>query len=852
MIFIRRVPIFQWCVLASAWLAGLNFGLSGAADDVQAIYFRGLRHRGLFQIAEDYAIVRLNDARLLPDERAQLTVELARTLTDHGAISSVDQREELWAEAQRLLTQFVLQQAKNPRRLQIEAELAMLPSRFGETLAWEFEINPVNQAAGSKATEFSLQAVHRLQQFLNQQSSRPAEPSSSQLADGALTAAQIQELLQHVRYRLAFSRFYLARTSEAGPARAAHSLDAANALESLAKDRPESRWTVRARLLRAQLYRLEGEERRAEALLQSMADDAEVYALEDEVLAEQVRVALARQQIDDALELISRRTRQGAPLSDEIRAVAVESLLEAWKIARSKDQTALQEELLLEAQRHHGLTQGKWQQLTYYRLQQVQQDLEIGSELAQLVRDGQWKYHQGELQQATETFSQAAALAHRQNKTDLAVEYALTVGSIQSQQEAWTDAGQTFEQIVKQFPKHPKSGNAGLLHCYALGQIYRAEPSAKSRTDYESALERHRSQFRGSSTAIEATWMLAIHQEQRLQWTNAIDLYREIPADHPKFDLATLRIVVLYDKLLTRLRDLDGPVETWEDELLKEIVRIEDQFPKGSVLRSLEQCQATLRIAQLLLQHRSRWYVVADQWLLRIQDTVRYQQTEASIAGEALDPQWQQINRAAAQLRIVSLAGQQKLGEARAVMLELQKTDPSTMLSILLGLTELSSKVDPQRQVELGHLQLEAINRLSKARDQLTAQQQRMLDDSHAEAFIAIGNLPEAATIYESLLEESPRDQRLIRKVIAVLEKRGKAEDLQRARSWWTKLEKQHPPGSVEWITARLNIAKLDARLGAVDQARKLLGVTRTLYPSLGHPELKQEFETFLTEINEL
>ncbi len=195
------------------------------------------------------------------------------------------------------------------------------------------------------------------------------------------------------------------------------------------------------------------------------------------------------------------------------------------------------------------------------------------------------------------------------------------------------------------------------------------------------------------------------------------------------------------------------------------------------------------------------------------------------------------------------MAGQQKLGDARKIMLKLEQTDPSTMLGILLGLTEMTSKIDPMRQVEMGHLQLEAITRLEKARSELTPQQQRMLDDSHAEAFIAIGNLKEAAEIYEKLIEKTPRNERLLRKVIAVLLKRGKAEDLLAARNWWKRVEQLHKPGEADWVEARLEIAKIDVRIGEKDRAIKLLGVTKTLYPQLGTPMLREEVDQFLKEM---
>ncbi len=819
------------------------------ADELHRKYFEGLRSRGLFLIAEDYVVSRFSENRLLPDERASLTVELARTLTAHGEISSREERQELWREAKRLLTEFMAADTKNPRLLEVEAELAMLPAHFGNALAWEFKVNPVNQKSEAAAIQYFEIAVKNIEPLIQKIASNSTPPSQSDLIDGALNVTELRELKQQLEFRLAVSNFFLARSAHPGPNKAGRQISVGKKLDQLGRDRPESQWTLRAKLLRARLARIEEDFRKAASILRSLKNATVNDAFRDGVLAEEVRIQLDQGKIDDGLKLITDRVREGRPLSGEVRVVAVEGLLAAWKIAGEKGQTEFQKELLAEATRHHKQTFGKWQQRTDFKLRQVQQNLNLGSELANLLREAQWNYHQGELETAIQTFRNAAAVAHRQGKTDFAVEYAFTAGSIEIQQENWAAAAKTFAEITSNFPEHSKSSDASLMNCYSLGRIYLKQPSQQARVAYESALTKHRQQYAGTPSAVEATWMLATHQEQRLQWTDAIDLYRDIPRSHPRFDSATLRIVILYDKIISRLRDLNGPVDVWEDQLLEEIVRIEDHLPEENVLKSIEQCQTVLRVAQLLLQHRDRWYGVASHWLKRIDVTVDFQRTEASIRNSEIDPSWLQIDRAAAQLRIVSLAGQQRLGEARAIMLELGKTDPSTMLGILLGLTELTSKIDRQRQVELGHLQLEAITRLSQSRDQLTEQQQRMLDDSHAEAFIAIGNLPEAAEIYESLITKSPRSERLMRKVIAVLVKRGMREDLKRAREWWTKIERLHRSGTEEWIAARLEIAKIDIQLGNREQARKLLGVTKALYPNLGNPELKLEIEAVLAEL---
>lgn len=825
--------------------------LSGNAfsQDIYQRYFDGLRQRRLYIIAEDYAVELLNGQRLLFDEQAQVTIQLALTLAEHGSHVQQDQRNELWQEAERLLSDFSKTSANNPRLIQVQAELAILPARFGDVFAWESQVFPNDKATQEVASDYFQRAINQIDILESTQFRKQSKPTESEIVDGALSGEEFGELGLKLSYFKAKSRLYLAMFSQPSPNKAGQLIDAAQQLETLSKSRIDSIWKERARLLRAKLARYEKEFAAAESILKSLARDPDSANLRDEILAERVRIQIDQGKIDSGLKLITDEISAGRMISDEVRSVAVEGLIAAWKIADDQGQKELQAELFREALGHHELTRGKWRQLTHARTRVTQQSMELGGELASIVHQAQQSYRNGDSGDAVKQFRLAAAVAHRERKQSLAIEYAFTAGSIEVQRQNWAAAAEVFSEIVGQFPDEAKASDAALMKAFAYGQIYLEQPNADSRRDYEEALRETRGKFSGTSAAGEATWMLAAHNEQRLQWTDALEVYRKIDPASTRFDSASLRIAVLYDNILTRLKTIGGPVAEWEDRLVEEIVRIEDSFPDGNVLRSLEQCQASLLIARLLLQHRDRWYGVADQWLERVSKTVDYQHTEASISGTEIDPKWIQVDRAASQMRIVSLAGQENLRQARAILLELHKTDPATMLGILVGLTEMTSQIDERYQVELGHLQLEAIQRLNESREILTPQQRSLLDRSHAEAFIAIGNLPEAAEIYVSLLEDSPRNESLIRQLIAVLMKRGKAEDLVEARKWWAKFERMNPSGSEKWIEARLEIAKLDHRVGKTKEAQKLLGVTQALYPKLGSPSLKRDFENFRAEI---
>ncbi|WP_231741012.1 tetratricopeptide repeat protein [Thalassoglobus neptunius] len=834
--------IRQWIVLCIVFGSGF-----ASADDLTSTFYQGLRQRNLFLIAEDYAVSQLARPNLLPHERAILTVELSRTLLEHGALSSGVERNELWQEARRILEEFSTTSPDNPKSIVVEAQLAMLPATIGGTLAWEAEIASEHPTIGQEAKTLLETSFRTIDDVLKKVKSLD-KPSARELADGALDRRGQQHLEHQLIIRRALAQTQLARLLETNANQAALLIEADDALKSLLRKRldPDSEFDVK--ILRSQIYRLRGDLHQAGAVLRTVDLEGLGQEANDRHLAESLRVFNENGEHDEARQLIADRTQQRHPLSDELRVAIVESLLDVRESSGAQGNTDLQTQLLEQARFHHERTRGKWRQLTHAALRDIQQDMELGAELSELVRSAQTSYFQGDLDEASRKYRDAAVLAKQQGLNDQAVDFGLTLGSIQIDQKQWEPAEQTFSEIERAFPNHSKAATAALMACYAMGRHYSSDPSQERRLRYEEMLQSVQTKYAGTQTAADAAWMLGVHQEQRLQWTEAVQHYRKIEPTDSRFDIASLRIILLYERILNRLKELDGDVSDWEQQLLEEIVRIDEGFPQQREFDSLDQTRTALKISQLLLEHQDRWYNVADIWLARIDETItqRRLRQDRSTQDDNSDQQWNQIARAASQLRIVSLAGQQRLSAARDLMFQLGDTSPTAMLSILLGLTELTAMVEPSRQVELGRLQLQAVERLSDSRDELSSSQQDLLDNAHAEAMVATGNGPEAVDLYESLIAKQPRSGRLMLKVIDVLTSMGSEENLRKAKAWWTRYEKLQKPGSTEWVTARLAIARLSDQLGERESAKKLLGVTRTLYPDLGSESLKAEIEKLL------
>ena len=71
----------------------------------------------------------------------------------------------------------------------------------------------------------------------------------------------------------------------------------------------------------------------------------------------------------------------------------------------------------------------------------------------------------------------------------------------------------------------------------------------------------------------------------------------------------------------------------------------------------------------------------------------------------------------------------------------------------------------------------------------------------------------------------------------------------QRGIDLWRKIESRLEAGSRDWLAARLEVCQSLRRLHKESDCRKLLGVTRLLYPEIEDHELRREFDQLAAEL---
>lgn len=834
---------------------GVAFG-----DEATARYCEQLRQRRLFSLAEGYCLSRLEEGELTRGRRTLLTIELSRTFSEHARYTSGREQSELWRRSAEVIGRLVADDPDNPRRPLLEVQRALVSAGKGEHLRWQAELFPYDAELPQRAAaalDDSVSRLRKLEERLAEDSGRKT-PRTSEEADG-LSSYELRALWYHARNRIGWALIERSRLDPAGsPDRIGRLLDAESWLGPLAKVTPDERLTLNSRLLLAEANRLRGDRKRAAEILNSVEAEEPARDLRDRMTAARARLLLDVDRPTDAARLLSEYRTERRRLPGELRFLQIESLTRLWEIADRNEKPELAAELMEQvvayAERAESEVGGFWGYRCRLLLESAKESERYGGELAAVVRKARLLYAAGQTDKAVDEYSRAFDAAVRAGKRDIAVELGYTRASVRLESKNYREAAALFHELAQQFPSSRQAGSAHLLWAYCLGRLYDEERTRSRRERYTEALVEHRAKFSDSPTAVEATWMLALLEEQRLQVTRALTLYREIPADHPRGPSAQLAVARCYEKILDRLHELGRPVDSWEQEAIARLGEITAGFPEDDEPLRIEQAETCLRFARILLNRKLPDYSRAGQLLDRVESTRKSAPTAASpddsprVASRGKKTRWNLLYRAATQLRIVALAGRGSFQEAESLVENLSETNSEAVLSILDGLSELTAHAEPttpgtvSTRRRLGELQLQTALELNRRRAELEPAQQRQLDNCLAQAYLATGQSAKAVEVYETLLARSPKDRRLLKTVAELLTDCGTPQCFRSAKGHWRRLESLEEAGSAEWMNARYHVALCAWSLKEYDECRKLLAVTRLVYPQLGGEELRSRF----------
>lgn len=832
-------------VCAAVLITALVSPFRVAAQEGTARYFDQLRARGLFSIAESYAVSRLAQTRLAPARRIELAIELSRTLSRHAQFASPAQQKELWDRARSTLDDERTRHADSPAAALLNAQQSLVLAEEAHWLTEESELHPFDEPFAEQARRACTAAIERLAEAerVLQAPSRPKSPEGE-----APSSHDFRVALHHVRFALAGAYRNRAALTDRELPRRRTDLDDAELTARRLITTSDDPLPFRAKLMLVSAQRLKGEWKRAEEMLSALdADGPRDESLQHELVAERVRLNLDRKQPADALQLLVATRSRTPRLSGELWYLQVRSLVALREVALSRKDTALAESFREQAEvtltRCAEQAGGFWSRRTQSAWELTRTAEKYGPELDSLMQQARADFLAGNAESSAKKYERAELAARARQQTDLAAELGYTRASVLLHDKRYDDAESAFAAWMTMYPDNPRLIAAHLNWGYCLGRLYDRQKTQSRRERYTAALDGHLMRFPNDPTANDARFFKAQLEEQRLQATVALPLYLNVAPDHARADEARAGAARCYETILIRLRERKLPSGDFEQTARATLDGFLKAFP---VEWTVAQAEVAVHAAAILLMTPPPQF---DRAAALVDRVLAAGGNAASDAANA--PRWSQLRQRAQSLRVVTLAGHGNPLEAEKLIQSLGNASIRDLFAIVERLAPFVATEDRQRQAQYVSLQLRALEMLEPHRATLTDEEQSRLDRIRATTFLASGQIARAVEIFTREVKATANDSGRQKEIALLLAELDNRECQVLARSCWRRIESLHPAGSPEWLEARAGVIAACAALGDTAEARKFLTLTRVLTPNLDESDSARRFEMLERRLKE-
>ena len=831
---------------------------AGHADETHVRYFEQLRQRGLLSLAEGEAISRLTADNLSLATRTSYSIELSKTLTEHAGFVSDEQREDLWGRARSVIQDLLDEDRTNPRAILLLGQLAAVSVSEGDWLRAERMLRPFDDELFKQARHACTDAIELLKPIEKRLSDPPRESNSHKLSSGGPTGYEIRSLLHQVRWQMGLTWRNLAElTAEKSPERAANLTSADQTLRRItgAADEPLQ---TRAKLLLITCSRLKGDFNRGLEQLVALekADPNIAESVQDEMIVEKAHLLLGLQRATEVVDLLVKTRAKRQRLTGEQWFLQTMALIALREITLEKEQETiserLAEQITTSIQRCKDQVGGFWSRRCGQLWENAQTSRKYGLELDAMMQRARMSYTSGKIPTAREEYAAAETVAREKSQTELAMELGFTRASILLEQKQNESGATEFLRIAAEYPKQARTAKAHLLGAYSLGRLYDEKPSQDRRDAYSEALDRHLKTYPDDATVNEARFLKAQLEEQRSQPTEALNLYLQIDPGNVRAPDAISGVARCYEIILRRMIEKRMPTNGLEQEAIDRLTKYLSR--SGNSVESWTETHAdvALRLVSILLISASKTatpdqsgglLVRAGEWMDRISAFVERKKADPGSTAIATTLQQRMIPS-----QIIILAGSGKVEEADQLLSSLPAT-PATLLSIMDSLNLFVSTKNKTAQSKLSSLQLKVAEKLMAQKGQLSEAQLTHLHQNLIEIYMSNGQVDKAVETIKRIAESSPKDADKQRQLALRLEEMKSPPAMTLAKQCWRRVESIAKPGSTEWLSARLAVIRACVRLNQWEEGRKLMQVTKVLYPGLGGDPLVALFEEVEKEL---
>jgi len=821
------MPTVLSCVAIGAlWVVGVPRAVAQTSDEQ---FLDGLRQRQLFALAEKFCRDRLGRPELPDAARGDLTIELARCLTEEALQSSPEKRAALWREALATVDEFAQENPQHPRLVQIRIQRGLVELAWGELLAQEIEGGSNRARRIDEARDHLRQAIDELRGGAEKAAELQRRQQGARKGGSAeLSAAQLRSLERNAQYQLARALRNQGETYPVdSPDRTNSLTQAVELLRTLAQADAEDTLAWPSRLDAATCYRLLGHHEAAARRLEQIDDDTPPARVALRSRAERIRLALAERQIEVALALIGKGRMIDGVTSADLEYATLEAYLAAWRAdadaGRQAEADAWQTKaaaVVRDIERAHG---PYWRRRAESLFAEQIAASPTTTNIEVLAQAAEGFYRAGQPQEALAAFDRAVQAARSAGQDAQAFALGYSAAAIEQERKNYADAAERFRQVAMASPKLPKAADAHLLAIFDLGQVARAgNDDALSR--YVKLLDEHLATWPQLATASRAhLWRARVYEQDR-EWKAANEHFAAVAANSPEAGEAVAGLARTYQELLTAQR---AAGQATSAPALNAVTTLEATSGIKDVPAekwTAAQRATVLAMATILLEFTNDGYAKAE----RLLSTSLHNSPQA-------DEAWRASAHA---LLAYAIAAQGRVDDAQQQIENIAGAGTAALETLIPGLDRLCQTAQPQLRRNLAALELHAIELLRDQSATATADQRRALALAHARALFTAERPAEALAELRQLAADNPRDGN-VQEALALGLWEAKDEGALRA---WQNIESKSRSGSDRWLRAKLYEARIYARTGEQARARQTVNVVKTLYPEMGGPGLQRQF----------
>ena len=824
--FLRLLPV------GVAWLVGLVALVSqaAAATDDDA-FLSGLRSRRLYELAEKYCTDRLAGEDLDASRRANLTIELSRTLAEHALDAPKKDAAPLWRQATDVVDRFVAAHPRSARLMLVRLQGALALAAQGKAARLSAAAN--DNAPATVARDVLRRAIGELRKLNQQIETELRQRGRAADAPGQLATAELQSLQLNVQYELGRALMDQALCyPPASPDRINALSQASAALAAVTRQDLQTSLIFSASLEEIACWRLMDEFSLASRKLAELAKAPLDDDLAQRLRAERIHLALARGQIDEALSEAGASGQQ--PTGPEAAFARLEALLAAWRRAtqhRAADSADWQHRVLEQAQQIGQLYGPRWMRRSETLLARAMAGA-TGKKTAETLAFAAAGYYRGgQLDKALATYDEAVRRARADEQDDEARQLALTAATIEKERGHYRDALNRYRTLALDAPQAPQAAEAHLLAVYCAAQLAQAEPSPKL-DEYERLLREHLATWPDGPTAAQAWCWLGRLAEHRRAWQQAIELLAHVESDDAQFAEAVEATGRCYESWLDELDDRDEDRPRLADDALARLEQIAAAADKPGARPDAATRAATLAAARIWLKEISTGALPAERLLRGLLDH---------------DPDAPaQCQATARMLLIPALAAQGKAAQAGELVDQLPRDDTASRLAVL----ELLASIRRHAQgdaAKSADVELSIQNDLIARGGALDADTLRAVRREHALTLGETGRRQQGLQALEVLRASFRATAKRTRPLPRYCPRATTPTFARRSRSGAT-----WPATAARgrrWFRAHYGLAHAQLKLGQASDARQTIEHVAKRYPNFDGGALQHKFEQLSSEV---